>query len=133
MTKHIQIRKGVRSDGNSDPDDVIQTKNHLKSLGYYKEPEYGITPYPDNLLIDAIKDYQGEKNLKVDGKILPNGETEKALNKDISKQDVAARSPTFWCEECNGPHGGMKSSNVCITCLTRKENEEKFTNEEDED
>lgn len=113
--KYIKIRKGILEDGANFSDDVIQTKKHLNTLGYYNVPEYGLTEYPDKDLFRAIKSYQKDKNLTVDGKIFPDGETQKSLNTDIDNQDIAVRSPVYWCIECGAPHGGA-FGDICWDC-----------------
>lgn len=70
-----------------------------------------MTPYPDQALFDGIKDYQRQNGLQVDGIMLPDGETERHM-----LENLAAKSPTLWCKECKGPHGGVYSMRICHKC-----------------
>ena len=113
----IEIKKTVGSDYRVALDDVYNVKSALNTLGYYKKPEYGITPYPDEKMFNAIKSFQKDEDLKVDGVMKPNGETIEALNKRIS-DDPGVRSPTIWCPKCGGPHGGSKGD-LCPDCTDK--------------
>lgn len=80
---------GRNSEGNQE--DVLPVKNNLKSLGYYKEPDYGMTEYPDEEMFNGISNFQKKYNLKVDGIMKPNGETENKLNEVLaSSRKIAA-------------------------------------------
>lgn len=111
MTQDYRLKSAIGADRETDPDDVWIVKNNLKNNGYFSEPPYGVTPYPDQFLFDAIKQYQKENDLKVDGIMLPDGETERHM-----LENFAAKSPTMWCRHCQGPHGGVYSPTVCFQC-----------------
>lgn len=65
-------------------DDVLKVKEMLFDRGYYPEaPQNG---YPDMPLDHAVKDYQRDHNLKIDGILRPGGETEQTLQTDILAQ-----------------------------------------------
>lgn len=115
MSKFIQIRSGIHPNGDSFSDDVLQVKKSLQGLGYYKEPKYGITEFPDHEMFSSIRKFQKDQNLKIDGILKPNGETQGAIDNQL-KNKLGARSPTLWCIECGGPHGGVYGS-VCHWCL----------------
>lgn len=68
-----------------EPDDVLSVKKKLKDLGYYKEPEWGLTSFTDNQMFAGIRNFQKEKGLKVDGVIKPEGETENKINEVLNK------------------------------------------------
>jgi hypothetical protein len=91
----------------ADPGDVVQTKLRLQAQGYYREPDYGITEYPDTPMFDGIKRFQSDNGLQVDGLMRPGGPTETGL---------AARSPRYTCSECGAKHGGVYSPTVCADC-----------------
>ncbi len=78
----FQINNILSSDSNADPHDVLTIKNALRHRGYYKKPDYGLTPYADKGLFDGIKKYQKNKGLKVDGVMKPGGETLQTLESD---------------------------------------------------
>ncbi len=59
------------------PDDVRQTKRNLSRLGFFDDDtENG---YITRTLDDGIKGFQKKKGLKVDGRLLPAGETERSI------------------------------------------------------
>jgi len=72
----------------------MAAKTALRVLGHYQTPSYGMTPYPDNQMFDAIKGFQRQRGLRVDGIMKPGGETEatmsKATNSAASPSDEAA-------------------------------------------
>jgi Putative peptidoglycan binding domain len=113
----LKIQKTIQSNGNLEPNDVLKIKNALTHTGYYDVPDYGLTPYPDRPMFDAIKNFQNDNNLIVDGIINPNGPTLEQLNQTLSDQinDPGVKSPTIWCPECGGPHGGSKGD-LCPWC-----------------
>ena len=115
MLNFIRIRKGVNPRGSSFGDDVLQVKRVLDDLGYYKKPRYGITEYPDKDMFSGIRDFQKDNDLKIDGILKPNGETEKALDKAFK---VSGRSPVIRCPICTRPHGGVYGP-VCTDCLAK--------------
>jgi len=68
----------------ADPDDVLRAKHAFRKLRYYEVPSYGLTPYPDQSLFDGIRAYQKDKNLTVDGLMMPAGETEQSVNNSLA-------------------------------------------------
>lgn len=124
----ISIRQTLRQDGKANPKDVLTVKKALVLTGHYEIPDYGLTPYPDKKLFQAIKDYQKSSGLKVDGVIAPYGETLLSLKKDIryknlnqnddedyEEDDPGNKSPILRCVECGGPHGGAMGD-LCEWC-----------------
>lgn len=111
MTQTYRLKSSVGADRETDLDDIWILKKDLSVSGHYKEPEYGMTPYPDQALFDAIKDYQRQNGLQADGVMLPDGETERHM-----LDNLAAKSPTMWCKHCGGPHAGLHSPKVCWQC-----------------
>ncbi len=111
---NIFLKKSLRQDSRADPDDVFSIKKALHQTGHYKTPSYGFTPYPDRELFDAIKDYQRDSRLKIDGVMNPGGETVTHLNKKL-KDLPGAKSPIMRCTVCGGPHGGSKGG-MCPDC-----------------
>lgn len=111
MTQDYRLKSAIGADRETDLDDVWVVKKNLRDNGYYTEPSYGMTPYPDQFMFDAIRQYQKENGLKVDGIMLPDGETEQHM-----LDGLAAKSPTMWCRHCGAPHGGVYSPTVCVQC-----------------
>lgn len=114
MENSYRLKSKIDPSSNAELDDVWVLKKNLKSAGYYEVPRYGLTPYPDQSLFDAIKAYQRDNKLSVDGIMKPDGETERHMMKTL-----AVRSPTFWCKHCRGPHGGLHSPIVCHKCWAK--------------
>lgn len=84
MYDFLKLKKEVsETTADIDPDDVLSLKNKLKGLGYYKEPEWGITKFVDNEMFDGIRKFQKDNKLKNDGVIKPEGETESKVNERI--------------------------------------------------
>jgi len=57
----------------------MKTKIALRRLGYYKTPGFGMTPYPDAQLFDAVSDLQRDKGLRRTGEVRPGDDTDKAI------------------------------------------------------
>lgn len=111
----LKIKRTIRQDsGQTDLDDILKIKKALAKTGHYEAPEYGLTPYPDKKLFGAIKKFQKDNKLKIDGVINPDGETINAL-KDTLPDDLPSKSPIMRCPKCGAPHGGSKGS-LCPDC-----------------
>lgn len=87
------ISGAVGNNHENKPDDVIRVKRALNERGLYDlstppEPHGYITQGMD----DAIRAFQGEEGLKVDGYLLPGGETEAALKKTM-REPAARETP----------------------------------------
>ena len=61
------------------PTDVHTIKTVLKMLGHYQAPDWGVDEFPDRALFDALRAFQKDQGLKVDGAMKPGGESEFAL------------------------------------------------------
>lgn len=110
MPKQYRLKSAVDVSARADGDDVRAVKSALNGLGYYRAPEWGITPYPDTAMFDSIERFQGDHGLVTDRVMKPGGETEKEL---------AARSPIFRCIRCGAPHGGSAGS-LCPDCAKKE-------------
>lgn len=81
MFDFLKLRKEVsETTADIEPDDVLSIKRRLKGLGYYEEPEWGMTKFTDNQMFDGIRKFQTDNKLKVDGIMKPDGETQNAIN-----------------------------------------------------
>ncbi len=91
----IKLKKEV-SENTSDiePIDVLSVKSSLKDLGYYEEPEWGMTNFTDNQMFDGIRNFQADEGLKVDGVMKPEGETENKLNEIIGRKNELQDIPS---------------------------------------
>jgi biotin carboxyl carrier protein len=95
--KRLRLKEDIRTDAPMDLKDILNAKIALNSLGYYKAPSWGITPYTDEALFLGIKSLQKANGLKVDGIIKPEGETETTmneLNKNFSGRNYSDDSRT---------------------------------------
>lgn len=99
----------ISASHNTKPDDVKLLKRMLSESGYYQVPDFGITPYPDTLMIEGIRQFQKDNDLVVDGIVKPEGPTMNAL----------ARSPQYTCMVCGALHGGVYSPNICHQCFLK--------------
>ncbi len=79
MSRNFEIKSLLASNAHVDLDDSLQTKVALRWLGYYSIPSYGMTPYPDRQLFDALSDLQKDKGMRRTGEMRPGDETEKAI------------------------------------------------------
>lgn len=113
----IKIKKTLGENYNVDLGDVLKVKSAFKDIGYYKVPSYGLTQYPDTHLFDAVRNFQKDENLKIDGVMKPKGETLQALNKKIS-DNPGVKRPDSRCSICGGFHGGSKGD-ICPECASK--------------
>lgn len=113
MNDLFKLKKEIsETTADIEPDDVLSVKKHLKNFGYYKEPEWGMTKFSDGEMFSGIRSFQKEKNLKVDGVMKPQGETESAFNKILRHGEYASSAAQQglslgWADEAEGLIGGM--------------------------
>lgn len=81
FTTSISLNGPVRPSSNVSLVDAGKVKSVLHGLGLLKADVYGLDAYPDHAMFDAIKAFQRQKGLRVDGEMQPGGETETALNR----------------------------------------------------
>lgn len=79
MTNRFSVKSPLASNTNVDLDDAMKTKIALRRLGYYKAPGYGMTPYPDAQLFEAVSGLQRDKGIRRTGEVRPGDDTEKAI------------------------------------------------------
>ena len=75
------------------PDDIRQTKQVLRDLGYYQVPAHGITDFTDDEMFEGIESFQRDRKLKADGTITQDGETERALKTELVKRERERAGP----------------------------------------
>jgi len=85
MLHPFNLNRTVSRAVSTDPDDILKLKTTLSGLGHYRVPKWGITPYPDSGLFDAVEDFQKQSKLKVDGVLKPGGPTQKTINQTINQ------------------------------------------------
>ncbi|MCH7789893.1 MAG: peptidoglycan-binding protein, partial [Acidobacteria bacterium] len=82
-TRNFRLKGLVARNVGVEPDDTVLTKRALKRLGFYQVPDYGLTPWPDGGMFQAIESFQERNRLKVDGVMAPGEETEAWLGKAL--------------------------------------------------
>ena len=105
MLPTFNVRKTLSRSANADPEDVLSLKAIMGGLGHYKAPKWGITPYPDRNLFEAVENFQRQNKLKVDGTLKPGGPTEKKLNKTLARGFMEGEWD--WMKSA-GPLGSLK-------------------------
>ncbi len=69
----------------NEPEDVRNTKKNLKNLGFFDDETDN--EFITKELDSGIKSFQKEKNLKIDGRLFPGGETEREIFKTLEKRN----------------------------------------------
>ncbi|WP_417783831.1 hypothetical protein [Terasakiella pusilla] len=93
FTNLFSIGKTISQNSNTDPNDVLNTKNALAQTGDYQVPDFGITDIPDMGMIDGLKKFQQKNSLKVDGVMKPGGPTESKIGETLAGQGVSTVDP----------------------------------------
>ena len=75
----FKLKSPIGRSYNTDPEDVRKTKKALSDLGYYEEPDFGITPYPNTSMMNGLENFQRDFGLRLDGVMKPGGETAQML------------------------------------------------------
>lgn len=88
----LKLKNSVGNNLANDPDDVIAVKSVMTRMGRLRLDPDKAEPhaYLTRDLDEALKSYQKERGLRVDGIMFPGGETEKSLNYEL-KQLVAGQ------------------------------------------
>lgn len=92
MFDFFKLKSPIGRSYNTNPDDVRKIKKALNGLGYYDEPDNGITPYPDTGLIRGIESFQRDHGLRPDGVMKPDGETVWMLGSVVGDISQGARN-----------------------------------------
>lgn len=111
MFNFLKLKKEVsKTTADVEPEDVLSVKQKLQGLGYYEEPEWGMTKFTDNQMFDGIKKFQKDHNLKVDGIMKPDGETQNAINDKNKSEPLSQIAGAFTDMYKNYKH--MRKDNV---------------------
>lgn len=113
MFRPFRLKRPIGPDSVMDRDDVLSTKRALNGLGYFEAPDYGLTPYPDAPMIDAVKGFQRRHKLRVDGVMKPDGPTVRKINDLVSARradlfDRISNSTATWPMGSTAPLPGEK-------------------------
>lgn len=79
-----KCRSKLAANASAKPLDVLKIKSALQTLGHCDAPEWGLSPYPDPDMFNAIQDFQNAQGLKPDAVINPDGETEAAIGRAMT-------------------------------------------------
>lgn len=82
----LVLKSGLGPNVETDDADIVVIKRSLKRLGHYRPLESKLSGDMDRGLLSAIKSFQGERRLRVDGIIEPNGETATEIGRLLSAQ-----------------------------------------------
>lgn len=103
--------------------DVRNTKLRLAELGYVETLEPSTLEVPDDAFFQAIREYQTDHGLTVDGVMRPGGETERTFQTVNNPTGLPGKSygPIYRCQVpgCGAPHGGVFSGSVCHKCVEK--------------
>lgn len=75
----MSLRQRVARDTAVSESDTLTIKSALREMGLYREPKYGMTPYPDEAMFDGIKELQARLGVDPTGSIRPGGPEEEVL------------------------------------------------------
>jgi hypothetical protein len=83
----IRLSGVVGESHNTTENDVWELKKGLGELGYYRpHPASGWHSYPDHELLEAIRAFQGDEALTVDGVVAPDGPTLARVNAQLERK-----------------------------------------------
>jgi Putative peptidoglycan binding domain len=87
------FRNVVGNGRDNEPDDVLNAKRVLTRLDRYWPPRHGLNGIIDRQLDEAIKGFQEDNDLRVDGWMRPGGSTQRRLEESLGArwQTVADR------------------------------------------
>jgi hypothetical protein len=112
MIRGFRLREPLRADASANLDDALDAKKALRRLGDFEAPDYGLTPYPDRPLFDAVRRFQRREGLAEDGIMNPGGPTEAALDARLKKQP-SVRAPIDR-ERASLPRSGTGDSGASL-------------------
>lgn len=93
LSPPIKLKRPITSATNVDFGDTGRVKKALNDLGLLDARDYGLDEFPDEPMFRAIKAFQRQQDLQVDGEMRPDGETEIELNKIfLNKEKVDAEN-----------------------------------------
>lgn len=98
-----------RGQPNAD-DDVLNIKQIFERIGRLSRPDHGPTPFFDAPLEGAIRGFQKDRSLMIDGRMKPGGETERNLQRDLG---LLPKEPPFSLSELDitGPVANGREGN----------------------
>ncbi|MEG3619513.1 phage minor head protein [Magnetovibrio sp. PR-2] len=79
MSPFYQLQSTIGPTHNMNLTDVLEMKKVLHQLGLYEIPTHGLTQYPDEAFIKAIREFQSGNDLQPDGVMKPDGPTVRTM------------------------------------------------------
>ena len=113
-SRNFSLKGLVARNVGVEPEDTVLTKRSLNRLGLYEVPDYGLTPWPDGSMFQAIESFQERNRLKVDGVMAPGEETEAWLGKAL-KGEKRRISDIFGIGSYVGPGRANRPEDVRLT------------------
>ena len=86
----FEMKTTLAQNANTDVEDQANIKTAMTALGYYDDSETGLSPYADTKLFHAVKDFQKDNDLKIDGIIKPDGPTQRTIKEKLQAIPQAA-------------------------------------------
>ncbi len=80
----LKLSESVSS-GYANPQDTAKVKYGLNRTGYYNDD---ISTIPNQKMLDGVKSFQKDNNLRIDGRLNPTGETITAINKKMKEKQM---------------------------------------------
>ncbi len=102
----FKLKEPMGTNYRVDPGDIVNTKQALTDLGYYKIPPHrGIDDWTDDAMFDGIRSFQKDNDLKVDGFMRPGGPTERTINTELAAAGTPAPTAKADKKTCAEPAG----------------------------
>ncbi len=88
----LKLKEGVGPSQASDPEDTVETKKALQTLGHYPT-ERTPSPWPDTEMFDGLKKVQKKHGLWQDGVARAGGPTQWMINADLKRHRTGQNPP----------------------------------------
>jgi hypothetical protein len=81
---HTALGASVGNEQTNAHADILWVKQALRDLGRYN-PQRETLPFIDRMLLEAVRAYQRDRGLRVDGLLRPGGPTEACLRVECAR------------------------------------------------
>ena len=89
-TPQLRLNRPIATDTSADPDDLVRIKRALNGVGLYPKEEFH--PFTDEELFKGVRMFQATQGLPIDGRMMPDGPTERRLNRAQAEPSQERRS-----------------------------------------
>lgn len=134
----FKLAQPMGEEYNANPRDIVNTKKALNQIGYYQQPfGGGFGDWVDNDMFHAIRRFQKDHRLEVDGIMRPGGPTEAAINHKIASFSFGSPlfvdgygswpvSTNYVSFSCNTPCATPPKcgQNPCVACTKAGDDDE---------